>query len=156
MHSKTIARYPRFTKTLNHNELPSSIKEAEQLMQADLKLKESFDSKIAEALLSNERFLEALKQQQPGATLQMALDTKEHIKMMVSLKVMHEELKEKQEKLDSFWLVHKAHMEHVIHMCHLNERAEEVYKCSHRAYDGYHYLPPSTFFADESSHERIH
>ena len=97
-------------------------------MQADSKLKESFDNKISEALLSNERFLETLKQQQPGATMQMALDTQEHIKMMVTLKMMHQELKEKQEGLDSFWLAHKARMEHVINMCQLNERVEEVYK----------------------------
>ena len=127
MHSKTVAHYPKFTEALDHSELPNGVKEAEQLMQADLKLKETFGGKMAEAALSADRFLETLKQQQPGATMQMALDTKEHIKMMVSLKLIQQELKEKQEKLSSFWLVHKAHMEHVIHMCSYNERAEEVY-----------------------------
>ena len=129
MHSKTIARYPKFTRALDHSELPSSVKEAERLMQADSKLKDSFENKMAEALLSNHRVLEALKQQQPGATMQMALDTKEHIKMMVSLKLMDQELKEKQDQLSNSWLAHKAHMEHLIHMCNLNERTEEVYIC---------------------------
>ena len=126
MHGKTIARHPRFTLALDHGELPSRVGEAEKLMQADLKLKERFESKIAETLLSNNRFLEGLKQQQPGATMQMALDTKEHIKMMVTLKVMSEELKKKQDHLSSFWLAHKARMEHLIQMCHLNEKTEEV------------------------------
>ena len=130
MHSKTTARYPKFTKALDHSKLPSNVKEAEQLMQADLKLKESFENKMVEALQSNDRFLEVLKQQQPGATMEMALDTKEHIKMMVSLKLMHQELKEKQDQLNSFWLAHKTRMEHLIHMCNLNERTEEVYICT--------------------------
>ena len=127
MHSKTMARYPRFTKALDHGELPSGVKEAERLMQADSKLKESFENKMAEGLLSNNRFLEALKQQQPEASMQMALDTKEHIKMMVSLKMMYRELEEKQGQLSSFWQAHKAHMEQLIHTCQLRERIEEVW-----------------------------
>ena len=95
-------------------------------MQADLKLKDRFESKIAEVLLSVDRVLDVLKQQQPEVTLQMALDTKEHIRMMVSLKLMQQELKEKQEWLSSYWLVHKARLEHVTHVCQLIEKMKEV------------------------------
>lgn len=126
MHDKTIARYPKFAETLDHGKLPSRVKEAEQLMQADLKLKERFESKMAEALLSSHKFLEALKQQQPEARMQIDLDTKDHIKMMASLKGMHQDLKEKQDQLNTFWLAHKACMGQLMHMCHLNEKIEEV------------------------------
>ncbi len=126
MHRKTIARYPKFAEALDRSKLPSRVKEAERLMQADLKLKESFESKMAEALLSNDRVLEALKQQQPEAGMQMALDTKEHIKRMVTLKLMHQELKKKQDELNNFWLAHKACMGQLMHICHLNEKIEKV------------------------------
>ena len=127
MHDKTIARYPKFAEALDHNKLPSRVKEAEQLMQADLKLKESFESKLAAALLSSQKFLEALRKQQPEASMQIGLDTKEHIKMMASLKGLHQDLKDKQDQLNAFWIAHKAHMGQLMHMCHLYEKVEEVF-----------------------------
>ena len=95
-------------------------------MTEDLKLKEALANKMAEAELSTDRFLETLKHQLPMETLEMAPDTKEQITMMSSLNGMMQELKAEQGKFDSFWMIHKARVDHMMRMCHFNRSADKV------------------------------
>ena len=127
MHGDTVNLYPKFTDALDHCELPKSIRDAENLMKADTELKEAFANKMTETMFSVDEFLETLQHQQAGTSVGMALETKEHIKLMSSLKLMSQDLREMQKQLVSFWTVHKAHMDHLTQICHLNERAEKVY-----------------------------
>jgi hypothetical protein len=126
IHSDAMAQFLKLTAALDLVEVPSSVKDAEHLMTEDLKLKEALDNKMAEAELSTDRFLEALKHQQPLDTLEMSPDTKEQITMMSSLNGMLQELKVEQGKFDSFWMIHKVRMDHMMRTCHFNRSAEKV------------------------------
>ena len=126
IHSNAMAEFSELTDALNLCEAPNSVKDAEHLMTQDLKLKETLANKMAEAELSTDRFLETLKHQQPMDTLEMAPDTKELITMMASLNGMLQELKAEQGKFDSFWIVHKARVDHMMRKCHFNRSVEKV------------------------------
>lgn len=122
-----MAEFAKLTKALDLCEVPTCVKDAEHLMQEDLKLKETLANKMAEAELSTDRFLEALKHQCPVETAEIAPDTKEVITMMSSLGGMLQELKMEQRKFDSFWKIHKARVDHMMRMCHFNRSAEKVH-----------------------------
>ena len=126
MYCDTKKLYPKFTEAIDHSEPPSSVRDAEQLIIADTELKEAFANKMVQSLLSVDEFLETLKRQQAGSTMEMALDTKEPIKLMSSLKLISQDLREVQNQLVNFWQVHKACMDHLIQVCHLLEDAEKV------------------------------
>ena len=126
IHSNAMAQFLKLTQALDLCEVPSSVKEAEHLMTEDLKLKEALANKMAEAELSTDRFLEQLKHQLPMETLEMTPDTKEQITMMSSLNGMMQELKAEQGKFDSFWMIHKARVDHMMRMCHFNRSADKV------------------------------
>ena len=127
IHSEAMAQFAKLTEALNLCEVPSCVKDAEHLMQEDLKLKETLANKMAEAELSSDRFLDALKHQQPVESIEMSPDTKELLTMMASLGGMLQELKAEQGKFDSFWVIHKARVDHMMRMCHFNRSAEKVY-----------------------------
>ena len=126
IHSNAMAQFLKLTQALDLCEVPNSVKDAEHLMTEDLKLKEALANKMAEAELSTDRFLETLKHQLPMETLEMAPDTKEQITMMSSLNGMMQELKAEQGKFDSFWMIHKARVDHMMRMCHFNRSADKV------------------------------
>lgn len=127
IHSDAMAQFLKLTAALDLCEVPSSVKDAEHLMTEDLKLKEALANKMAEAELSTDRFLETLKHQLPLDTMEIAPDTKEQITMMSSLNGMLQELKAEQGKFDSFWMIHKARVDHMMRMCHFNRSAEKVW-----------------------------
>ena len=122
-----MAQFLKLTVALDFCEVPSSVKDAEHLMTEDLKLKEALGNKMAKAILSTERFLETLMHQLPLDTMEMAPDTKEQITMMSSLNGMLQELKAEQGKFDSFWMIHKARVDHLMRMCHFNRSAKKVH-----------------------------
>ena len=127
MHTEALSQFPKLTEALNLCEVPASVKDAEHLMQEDLKLKETLANKMAETELSIDRFLETLKHQRPMDTMEMSPDTKEHITMMSSLNGMLQELKAEQGKFDSFWMVHKARVDHMMRNCHFNRGVDKVH-----------------------------
>ena len=126
IHSGAMAEFSKLTEALNLCQVPESVKDAEHLMLEDLKLKETLANKMAEAELSTERFLDTLKQQLPGDSVETAPDTKEQITMMSSLNDMLKELKAEQKKFDSFWAIHKARVDHMMRKCHFERSAEKV------------------------------
>ena len=126
IHSDAMAQFLKLTAALDFYEVPNSVKDAKHLMTEDLKLKEALNNKMAEAELSTDRFLETLKHQLPLDTMEMAPDTKEQITMMSSLNGMLQEQKAEQGKFDSFWMIHKARVDHMMRMCHFNRSADKV------------------------------
>ena len=126
MYSDTKKLNPKATEALDHCELPSSIKDAEVLVKADTELKDAFSSKMAETLLSVDEVLESLKCQEVDSSVDMALDIKEPIKLMSSLKLISQDLKEMQKRLINFWQVHKAGLNHMTHACQFSGKAEKV------------------------------
>lgn len=128
MYSDTKKLNPKATDGFDHCELPSSVGDAERLVKTDTELKDTFSSKMAETLLSINEFLESLKCQEVDSSVDMAssLDTKEPIKLMLSLKLIAQDLKEMQKRLINFWQIHKAGLNHMTHTCHFSERAERV------------------------------
>ena len=113
--------------------MSNSIDDAEHAVKTDTALKEEYASQIAETVFSIDEFLKALKCQQRGTGIEMALDTKEHTQLMSSVKLMSQDLKTVQTRLESFWLNHKAQLDHMVHMCHFNERTDKVYVATHLA-----------------------
>lgn len=95
-------------------------------MKADTELKDAFSSKMAETLLSIDEFLESLQHQEVESSVDMALDIKEPVKLMSSLKLILQDLKEMQKRLVNFWQVHKAGLNHMTNACQFSEKAEEV------------------------------
>ena len=126
IHSNAMAQFSKLMEALNLCEVPSTVKDAEHLMQQDLRLKEALANKMAEAELSTDRFLEALKHQLSLETVEMSPDTKEQLTMMSSLNGMLQELKAEQGKFDSFWMIHKARVDHMMRKCHFNRSTEKV------------------------------
>ena len=81
---------------------------------------------MAEAELSADGFLETLKRQYPDESMELSPDTKEVIMMLGSLNGMLTELKAELRKFDSFWVIHKARVDHMMRKCHFNRSAEKV------------------------------
>ena len=128
MYNETLAEYPDFTQALQRRDLASgmSVEDAEGWMKEDCDLKRTLSGRLMEAAVSVDNFLENLKSQQPGGAVEMAHDTKELVKLMSSLKMMSQEIGEKQKELSNLWPSHQAKMEHMIHMCQFNDRVEKV------------------------------
>ena len=126
MYSDTKKLNPKATEALDHCELPSSVRDAELLVKADTEVKDAFSRKMADALLSIDEFFKSLKCQEDDSSVDIALDTKEPIKLMTSLKLISQDLKEMQKRLVNFWQVHKAGLDHMTQTCHFSERAERV------------------------------
>ena len=64
LHSKITARLPETQEGLNNFDVPTTVKDAEQLMQQDLSLKEKMINLFAESELKMDQFLACLKEQQ--------------------------------------------------------------------------------------------
>ncbi len=124
-------RLPLTMAGLNDFHIPANVKEAEHLMQEDLKLKEDLVNSMAEAEVSIDRFLLELREQNPD--LEMRPATKDYSVMTSSLDGMLEELKATQEEFDRFWALHKARVDHMVKMCHFSRTTEKVgtVTCSH-------------------------
>ena len=120
-------KLPQTIIALNDFQVPANVKEAENLMQEDLKLKERLVNLIAEAEVSIDRFMSELREQYPS--LEMNPATRDHITMMSLLNGMMEELKNKQEEFDDFWALHKARVDHMMRMCHFVRTAAKVCVC---------------------------
>ena len=131
LHCRAMTRMPEVTKALSVCQTPSSVKEAEHLMQEDLKLKEKLINYIAEAELNIDRFLAHLQNQEGGESVDEALnsDVNDYVTMKKALKGMLEDLRTSQGQFDSFWTIHKARVDHMMRMCHFKRTAEKVLLC---------------------------
>ena len=121
-----MAHFSKLKETLNLREVPSSIEDAEHLMQEDIRLKVALTDKMVETELSTYSFFKALKHQLPLETVEMSPDTKELTTMMSSLNGMLQKLKAEQREFDSFWTIHKARVDHMMRKYHFNRNAEKV------------------------------
>ena len=120
-----MLQFSKFTAdVVDQYQLPSSVKDAEHLMQESLKIKESLNVRVSEGITFFDGLLESLKQQ--DAT-NMAESSNESA--ISSLEILLQELRAKLEQLESIWLVCKHHMDHMIRICHFNENAKEVTEC---------------------------
>lgn len=124
-----MALYPAFRETLDQRELSGrtvNVVEAEAWVKADCETKKDISGQLMDAGLSVDKFLENLKSQQPRGTAEIALDSKELVNLMSSLKMMSKEILDRQEELSGFWPGHKAEMDHMIRMCYFNDKVEKV------------------------------
>lgn len=123
LHRRAMARVPEVTGALRACEVPNSVKEAEHLMQEDLKLKENLVNKIAEAELNIDRLLSVLKGQGAEESVEVG---SEYISMREALMSMMKDLRASQGQFDSFWTSHKTRVDHMMRMCHFKKTAEKV------------------------------
>lgn len=126
LHRRAMTRVPEVTEALRVCEVPDSIKEAEHLMQEDLKLKENLVNRIAEAELNIDRFFTVLNEQGVRENVEVGSGTSEYVSMADSLSGMLQDLKASQGQFDGFWTTHKARVDHMMRMCHFKKTAEEV------------------------------
>ena len=126
LHGTVVAELPNLITALDLCDLPKDVKDAEKLMQEDLKLKETIVGKIAEAEVAIDRFMDEMKQQRPEDSFEISPATKDHITMLSLLNGMLEELKEKQEEFDEFWALHRARVDHMMCMCHFSRSVAKV------------------------------
>ena len=141
LYTRAKTRFPEVKDALDLVKVPTSVKEAEHIMQEDLKLKESLVNRLAEAELSIDHFLDVLRHQHDQGSLEISLGTKDYITMMSSLKGMLEDIRNSQTQFDEFWGIHKARVDHMMRMCHFNRSTEKVrpfkycvicdYNCNH-------------------------
>ena len=64
LHKKTVARLPDTKKALSTFSIPSTVKDAEQLMKAELGMKEKMINLFAESELKMDQLLTNLNEQQ--------------------------------------------------------------------------------------------
>ena len=64
LHKKTLQRFPETKDALDRFDVPSTVKEAEILMQGDLGLKEKMINLFAESELKMDQFVGKLKERQ--------------------------------------------------------------------------------------------
>ena len=121
-----MAELPDLLTALDLYDVPKDVKDAEKLMQEDLKLKERIVNEITVAEMAADYFMTELKEQNPEDSLEMSPATKDYITMMSLLKGMLEELKEKEEEFDKLWALHRARVDHMMRMCHFNRSAAKV------------------------------
>lgn len=128
LHRRAMTRVPEVTEALRVCEVPTCVKEAEHLMQEDLKLKENLVNKIAEAELNIDRLISVLDQQgtQENVEVGSAVGSKDYVTMREALNGMMKDLRASQGQFDSFWTIHKARVDHMMRMCHFKKAAEEV------------------------------
>ena len=127
MHRNLIPRHPKLIKCLLEcYELPKSTKDAERLRKVHTRQNESLTKRTKETILSVNKLVDSLESQEPSASAVKALDSKELIKLMLSLKLISQELEAKQTELSRVWQIHEAHMKYMTSVCHFNEKAEKV------------------------------
>ena len=124
LHSNAMTKLPETMMALDDFHIPNDVKQAENLMQEGLKLKEDLVNMMAEAELSIDHFITELKEQNPGVETCPA--TKDYIMMMSSLNGLLEELKAKRTDFEAFWTLHDARVNHAIKLCHFGRTTEEV------------------------------
>ncbi len=124
LHSKAMNKLPETIIALDDFHVPANVKEAEDLMQEDLKLKEDLVNMMAEAEVSIDRFLAELQEQ--NSEVELRPSTKGYFVMISFLNGLLEELKSKQEEFDGFWALHKARVDHMMKMCHFNRTTDKV------------------------------
>ena len=74
-------------------DVPKDVKDAEKLMQEDMKLKERVVNKITVVEVAADKFMNELKQQKPEDSFELSPATKDFITMMSQLNGMLEELR---------------------------------------------------------------
>ena len=107
-------------------DVPKDVKDAEKLMQEDMKLKERIVNEIAVVEVAADKFMNKLKQQRPEDSFDSSPPTKDYITMMSQLNEMLRELKEKKEEIDKVWALCQARVDHMTCVCHFNSSAEKV------------------------------
>lgn len=130
LHRNAMTRVPDVTGALRACEVPDSVKDAEHLMQEDLKLKENLVNRIAEAELNIDRLLSMLAMTENGTEESVEVGSvsggRDYVSMKEALHGMLKDLKGSQGQFDSFWTVHKARVDHMMRMCHYKRTAEKV------------------------------
>ena len=121
-----MAELPDLLTALDLYDIPKDVKDAEKLMQEDLKLKERIVNQIALAEVAADNFMHELRQQKPEDSFEISPATKDYITMLSLLNGMLEELKEKEEEFDKVWALHRARVDHMMRMCHFNRSAGKV------------------------------
>ena len=107
-------------------DVPKDVKDAETLMQGDVKLKERIVNEIGVVEVAADKFVNELKQQRPEDSFESSPPTKDYMTMMSQLNEILRELKEKKEEIDKVWTLCQARMDHMTHVCHFNSSAEKV------------------------------
>ena len=132
LHRNAMTRVPDVMEALRACEVPDSVKNAEHLMQEDLKLKENLVNRIAEAELNIDRLLSVLAMSEDGNGTEESVEVgsvsggQDYVSMKEALHGMLKDLKASQGQFDSFWTIHKARVDHMMRMCHYKRTAEEV------------------------------
>jgi len=129
LHRHAMSSVPEVKEALNVCSVPNSVKEAEQLMQEDLKLKENLVNRITEAELNIDCFISSLNQQESSEGVELgagAGDAKDYTTMRTYLDELLVELRTSLSTFDAFWLVHKARVDHMMRMCHFKKIAAAV------------------------------
>ena len=121
-----MAELPDLLTALDLYDIPKDVKDAEKLMQEDLKLKERIVNEIALAEVAADNFMNELRQQKPEDSFEISPATKDYITMVSLLNGILEELKEKEEQFDKVWALHRARVDHMMRMCHFNRSAGKV------------------------------
>ena len=108
-------------------DVPKDVKDAEKLMQENVKLKERVVNEISVVEVAADKFMNELKQQRPEDSFESSPPTKDYISIMMSqLNELLRELKEKKEEIDKVWALCQARMDHMTRVCHFNSSAEKV------------------------------
>ena len=129
LHRHAMASVPEVTEALNVCSVPGTIKEAEHLMQEDLKLKENLVNRVTEAELNIDSFVSSLDRQGSSEGVELgagAGNAKDYMTMRNYLDDLLVELRTSLSKFDAFWLVHKARVDHMMRMCHFKKTAATV------------------------------
>jgi phage-related tail protein len=121
LHKKTMGRLPETKKGLGTFKMPSTVKDAERLMQEELGLKEKMINLFAESELKMDQFLTSLNDQQSHAPASLDLRA-----MTSSVGEMLIEVKDSQKEFDDFWKIHRTHSEHIMRMCHFSRSGEKL------------------------------
>ena len=108
------------------DDVPKDVKDAEKLMQENVKLKERVVNEISVVEVAADKFMNELKQQRPEDSFESSPPTKDYITMMSQLNEMLRELKEKKEEIDKVWALCQARMDHMMQVCYFNSSAEKV------------------------------
>ena len=124
LHSNVMTKLPETKMALDDFHIPNDVKQAENLMQEDLKLKEVIVNMMIDAEFSIDRFITKLKGQNPEIETSPA--TKDYVMMMSSLNGLLEELKAKRTDFEAFWTLHKARVDHMLMLCHFSRTTAKV------------------------------
>lgn len=122
---------PEVTEALNVCSVPATVKEAEELMQEDLKLKEKLVNRVTEAELNIDGFISILNRQGSSEGVELGSggsgDARDgYVTMLSYLEGLLVELRASLSKFDAFWLIHKARVDHMMRMCHFKKVAAKV------------------------------